>query len=174
MCTVSSLQALESFLEGLLPKARSRWWSIWSILELHIEKQSTTFLSLFWSVQEAYRNRTRMKHLQEPLHCIYTEDQKIKWLWINVIIYKCQFKTKLANQTREKVAIIINTLDQMTNAQAESPFATLILIGCRDVKQLHPANEILRIPFQCQCWHQFLKTSLHLLALYFCSEHLMF
>ena len=34
---------------------------------------------------------------------------------------------------------------QTGNARAENVFAALILIGCRDVKQLRGANEILRI-----------------------------
>ena len=40
--------------------------------------------------------------------------------------------------------------------RAESAFATLILIGW----QLHPANEILRISFQCQSWRELLWMSL--------------
>ena len=39
---------------------------------------------------------------------------------------------------------------------AENTFAALILIGCKDVKQLRSANEILRIPFQCQSWREVL------------------
>ena len=54
---------------------------------------------------------------------------------------------------------------QTGNVRAENIFAALILIGCRDVKQLRSANEILRIPFQCQSWREFLWMSLHLLTL---------
>ena len=50
-------------------------------------------------------------------------------------------------------------------ARAENAFAALILIGCRDVKQLHSANEILRIPFQCQSWREF--CGWNLFALFF-------
>ena len=64
----------------------------------------------------------------------------------------------------QRTRIIINMRGQMTkalgetglfagqtgNTRAENVFASLILIGCRDVKQLCSANEILRIPFQCQ------------------------
>ena len=42
---------------------------------------------------------------------------------------------------------------QTGDARAEDSFATLILIGCRDVKQLRLANAILRIPFQS--WLEF-------------------
>ena len=46
---------------------------------------------------------------------------------------------------------------QMGNGHAENAFAALIRIGSRlDVKQLCLANEILRIPFQCQSWRKFL------------------
>ena len=41
------------------------------------------------------------------------------------------------------------------NARVENAFAALILIGFGDVKQLRPANDILRIPFQCQIWREF-------------------
>ena len=61
---------------------------------------------------------------------------------------------------------------QTGNAQAENASATLILFGCRDVKQLRSANQILRIPFQCQSRREFLWMCLHLLTLQFCSEHL--
>ena len=44
---------------------------------------------------------------------------------------------------------------QTRNARTESTFAALMLTGCRDVKQLRSANEILRIPFQCQSWREF-------------------
>ena len=36
---------------------------------------------------------------------------------------------------------------QMGRVRAENKFAALMLTACRDVKQLRPANEILRIPF---------------------------
>ena len=41
------------------------------------------------------------------------------------------------------------------NSRAANGFAALILIGCRDVKQLRLANRNLRIPFQCQRWREF-------------------
>ena len=61
---------------------------------------------------------------------------------------------------------------QTGNAQAENASATLILIGCRDVKQLRSANQILRILFQCQSWRKFLWMCLHLLTLQLCTEGL--
>ena len=82
------------------------------------------------------------------------------------------------------VMIIINTPGQITNrplwnlpfrgptetgdARADNSFATLILIGCRDVKQLRLANEILRKPFRCQSWREFVLA--HFVAL--CSVEL--
>ena len=54
---------------------------------------------------------------------------------------------------------------QTGNVWAENTFAARILSGCRDVKQLCSANEILRILFQCQSWSEFLWRSLHLLTL---------
>ena len=54
------------------------------------------------------------------------------------------------------------------DARAENSFATLILIGYRDVKQLCLANEILRIPFQCQSWRKFVLAQLLAHFLLFC------
>ena len=46
------------------------------------------------------------------------------------------------------------------------PWWALMLTGCRDVKQLRSANEILRIPFQCQSWREFCRWALaHFVAL---------
>ena len=42
---------------------------------------------------------------------------------------------------------------QTRNARVANVFAALILIGCRDVKQLRTWGS-LKIPFQCQCWRE--------------------
>ena len=50
---------------------------------------------------------------------------------------------------------------QQGNVRAENTFAALILTGCRDVKQLRSANEILRISFQCQSWREFCSSAVN-------------
>ena len=45
---------------------------------------------------------------------------------------------------------LIFNLYTEANFRAENAFAALIMIGCTDVRQLRSANEILRIPFQCE------------------------
>ena len=52
---------------------------------------------------------------------------------------------------------------QRRNARAANAFVALILIGCRDVKQLLLANENLRVPediISMQSWRKFVTCSL--------------
>ena len=69
--------------------------------------------------------------------------------------YQLSKSTLLSIRTAKWLTALCKTrhfAGQTGDARAENSFAALILIGCRDVKQLRLANEILRMPFQCQSW----------------------
>ena len=86
--------------------------------------------------------------------------RKANDLWPVANLHLGKFKSELTSGCKTRLFA-----GQTGNVRAENTFAALILSGCRDVKQLRSANEILRIPFQCQSWRDFLWMSLHLLTL---------
>ena len=62
--------------------------------------------------------------------------------------YYCYVQKKINNQLPSVKKKAFGRLYR--KCQAENVVAALILIGCKDVKQVCWANEILRIAIQCQ------------------------
>ena len=84
---------------------------------------------------------------------------RVTWKYLTRPNYKLPFAKRPFLRAKREVP---------RNARAENAFASQILIGCRDVKQLRSANEILRIPFQSQGWRELLWMSSWVLS--FCME----